>query len=175
MDEEKDVEVDATEDSSPEAQEDQIDSEVVENTDPVSENLKRALQKERARRKSLEAQLQTPKAQEVSEDDTVRRFLNVEATTLINNKLLTDPAFRDRVDLVQDEMKRTGKQLEDADNAVLARLFQEMALQGSNDKVEQKSLNKLPNTAIPEETPKVSKETQEELDMFDAMKDSFGK
>lgn len=175
MDEINDVEVDATEDSSPEAQEDQVESELVENSDPVRENLKRALQKERERRKSLEAQLQTPQAPVENENEIAKRFNEMEALTLINNKILTDPAFKDRADLVKDEMTRTGKSMEDADNAVLARLFKEMTTQATSEKTEVKSNKSLPNTAIPEEQPKLSKEAQAEVDMFDEMAKSFGK
>jgi hypothetical protein len=169
------VEAETTTESSPEENEQETtDSEVVENTVPdVQANLRIALQKERERRKAAEAQLQRPQYQEpVQEDDTVKRFLNVEATTLINNKLLTDPAFKDRVDLVKDEMETTGRTLEDADNAVLARLFREMNFQ-TEEKPKNVPPNQLPNTATPE-TPKVDPSVKAELDEFDRMAKSFG-
>ena len=39
----------------------------------------------------------------------------------LTKRRLDDPSFMDRIDLVRKEMETTGKSLEDADNAVLAR------------------------------------------------------
>lgn len=179
MEEQKDVMVEAetTEDSSPETMEQEaIDSEVVKDAaSDVQRNLRIALQKERERRKAAEAQLQQTRYEApIEEDEAVRRFTNVEAITLINNKILTDPTFKDRADLVQAEMRATGKSIDDADNAVLARLFRDMIETQSPEKRESKSIKQLPTTAIPEEQQKVSPDTQKELDMFDAMAKSFG-
>jgi len=151
-------------------------SEAVENTesDVLVENYKRAMKKERERRKEAEAQLQQLKSLPVEEqDDTVKRFLNVEATTLINNKLLTDPSFRDRVDFVKKEMIETGKNIDDADNAVIARLFKEMIKSQSLDEPAKPIFNSLPKTATPEDR-RISQETQELIDDFDRMAKSFG-
>ena len=144
----------------------------------VQENLKIALQKERQRRQAAEEQLRQTQAQVYQapdEDETVKRFLNVEATTLINNKILTDPSFKDRADLVQDEMKHTGKTIEDADNAVIARLFKEMTSVQDQEQIINKPPQQIKTTAIPEEKEKVDPDIQRELDMFDSMAESFGK
>jgi hypothetical protein len=171
-------EAETSADSTPvENEQESNDSEVVENTETdVQRNLKIALQKERERRRAAEAQLKQVqyKAPE-NEDETVKRFLNVEATTLINNKLLTDPSFKDRVDLVQDEMLRTGKNIEDADNAVIARLFRDLTSGQTEETLSAKPPKQLKTNAIPEEKERISPELQEELDMFDNMAKSFGK
>jgi len=143
----------------------------------VQENLKIALQKERERRRAAEEQLRTQTQYQapMEEDETVKRFLNVEATTLINNKILTDPSFKDRADLVQAEMRASGKNIEDADNAVIARLFKEMTSVQDQEQIINKPPQQIKPTAIPEERQVISKEVQSELDMFDAMAKSFGK
>ena len=164
------------EESTPQEEQELTGSEPVET--PVSDiqkNLKIALQKERERRKAAEAQLRQPQYQAPeSEDETVRRFLNVEATTLINNKLLTDPSFRDRVDLVKDEMLRTGKNIDDADNAVLAKLFRDMTEGQTEETIKAQPPKQLKTQASPETEEKVSPETQAEIDQFDRAKKAFG-
>ena len=136
-----------------------------------------ALRKERQRRRDAEAGNSQPVQRDYApeeQDDTVKRFLNVEATSLINNKLLTDPSFKERADIVKDEMVRTGKQLEDADNAVLARLFKESFLnKEEGESPKSKPPKQLPNTAIPEDK-RISSENQEALDKFDDMARQFG-
>ena len=42
----------------------------------------------------------------ISEDETVRRFLQTEANATIAVKLQTDPSFKDRVELVQEYVKQ---------------------------------------------------------------------
>lgn len=166
----KEGEVETPTDSTPVENEQETDSEVVENTSDIQENLKVALQKERERRKAAEAQLKQPApAPEMNDDPVYQRFQNVEATTLINNKLLTDPTFKDRVDLVQDEMIRTGKSMEDADNAVIARLFRDMTANQTPEAEKPKVPNNLPNKAIPDNEEKIDPKVQEELDYFDEM------
>lgn len=162
------------EEPTPQEEQPTIDSEVVEN--PVSDvnaNLRRALQKERDRRKQAEAQLRNVQVEPVEEDDAVRRFTNVEATTLINNKLLLDPSFKERLDLVKYEMESTGKTIEDADNAVLARLFREMTLGQVSEERPATLINQLPKKATPEGK-RIPDEVQAELDQFDEMAKSFG-
>jgi len=164
------------EEPTPQEEQETTDSEVVENavTD-IQGNLRIALQKERQRRKDAEAQLRQVQYQDPeNEDETVKRFLDVEATTLVNNRLLTDPSFKDRADLVQSEMKATGKTLEDADNAVIARLFRDMTSGQFSEENKSKPIKQIPTTAIPEAT-RISKEDQEQVDLFDRMAKSFGK
>jgi len=157
-----------TEEQTPEVQEE----------NPVAANLKVALQKERQKTKDLEAELQKAPTPAVETEQTVEsRFNNMEATTLINNKLLTDPAFKERADLVKDEMVRTGKQLEDADNAVVARLFKEMTSNKEEPNTPAETPpNQQPNTATPEEEAggKMTPELQAASDEFDAAAKAFG-
>ena len=157
-----------------EEQDTPVEDDVQSPVSDVQDNLRKALQKERERRKAAEAQLQQQQYQPPQyQDEAVVRFNNVEATTLINNKLLTDPSFKDRADLVQNEMIRTGKTLEDADNAVLAGLFRDMTLESAQSNPSL-PIKQLKTTATPEEKPTISKEVQDEIDMFDKVAKSFG-
>ena len=158
--------------------EETIVSDDVKTQSPVEENLLKALQIEREKNKTLTAQTQTPAPPAVEEEQTVeKRFINMEATTLINNKLLTDAPFKDRVDLVKAEMIRTDKNVEDADNAVVARLFKEMTSNKEEPKTPVETPpNQQPNTATPEEEAggKMTPELQAASDEFDAAAKAFG-
>jgi len=171
-------ELSPTESSTENQEQDTNGSEAVENTesDVLVENYKRAMKKERERRKEAEAKLaERPVVEQepIDQDDTVKRFLNTEALALVTNKIVTDPAFRAVAEEVKVEMIKTGKPLEDSYNAVLARLFKEMTKGQSLDEPVKPIFNQLPKTATPEDK-RISQETQELIDDFDRMAKSFG-
>lgn len=101
----------------------------------VYDKVREAMQTERKERKKLQADLKYRKANEdkgLFDDKQVQpsvdeRVLKAEANSLIAIKLAQDPAFKDRMSLVQDEMEISGKGLEDADSAIKARLYDQVS------------------------------------------------
>ena len=134
----KDVNEVAEPSSEPSAEEVKQDPIVSEDVKPqeseVESNLKKALQAERERRKDeqkkreeLEARLADQNyTQTDNSDEAYQRFLKVEAETKITSKMLNDPTFKERVDLVKDTMERTGYDVDMADAIVKAQIYDQL-------------------------------------------------
>lgn len=121
-------------------------------------NIREAIKKERERLESLKSQAPSEtvyeppvQAQAPEGDDAVRRFLQAEANSLLALKMQTDPTFRDRLDIVRKEMENNpGLNVEDADNRVKSRLFDEIVKQSSSNGEVNVETNKLTTDTIPE-------------------------
>ena len=135
------------------------DGQAVEKQDQHStdivENYKRAMQKEREKRKKLQEQLNQVKAQPQSQeeddpyDQEKEEFEQIKADNLITRKLVSDPTFKDRVDLVKDYMEQhPGVDVDQADDAVLAN-FTRSALSEAKQ-VTQPVPNQITTSAVPE-------------------------
>lgn len=120
-----------------------------------------ALREERQKRKAKDSELEEVKARlaqlesqdeeeepEEEEQPKKRRQTKAEALSELAIKLVKDPGFRDRLDLVEEKMSQ-GMTLEAADNAVLADIARKMmtSTEGKAPQVAPKSINP---TAIPE-------------------------
>ena len=128
------------------------DSEVVENSEADVEkanqqlsNIQKAIEQENEKlrkireEKKAEIQPVQPEQKEQPQTEVAKEFYDNIRLTKLNNKMLTDPSFKERAELVKQEMETTGKDIEDADNAVLARALrasQEVA-QPSNNQQQQ--------------------------------------
>lgn len=129
-----------------------------------ADNIKRALQEERERRKAAEARLkeletqtvtpapvvQTPVVEE--QDEVAQRFLRTESLTELNFLINKDPFVRENLDLIEDEMRssRVGAReaIKNVKEAVLDRI-----LSGTpNAQTHTGIPNQIKPTATPEET-----------------------
>lgn len=68
----------------------------------LSKDIKEKNRKIQELKSKTAEQVVEPRVPQVSEDDTVRRFIQTEANATIAVKLQTDPTFKDRVSLVQE-------------------------------------------------------------------------
>lgn len=159
--------------SSIENEQDEINSEVVKPQESdgkdykkLYENVKTALQAERQKRKEVpavsveKAAMQEPQEQT---DEAYNRFLKVEATTYINNKLQTDPSFKDRIQEVTKYVEQ-GYTVDQADNLALADIARMVIQEATKGEPENKSLNQINTKAVVEE--KTFKETGDHLKDF---------
>ena len=162
-------------------QETDSEEESVEETEPAisqdaieKENYKRALQKERAKRKdaqkaveALEAEKTTTPEPQVSEpestDDINQQWQKMQADVYLTKKMQEDPSFKDRVDLVRQEMESDLTiTAEMADMRVKSNIFDEMHSEEPQEEV--KKIKQIKNTATPEPTkPKLSKSPMKDL------------
>lgn len=159
--------------SSIENEQDESNSEVVKPQESdgkdykkLYENVKTALQAERQKRKEVpavsveKAAMQEPQEQT---DEAYNRFLKVEATTYINNKLQTDPSFKDRIQEVTKYVEQ-GYTVDQADNLALADIARMVIQEATKGEPENKSLNQINTKAVVEE--KTFKETGDHLKDF---------
>jgi hypothetical protein len=86
---------------------------------------------------------------EMSDDETVRRFVQTEANATIALKLQTDPSFKDRVDIVQNYV-REGYTIDMADKLAKADIMDRILSAGTSD-VEINKPKQIQPTAIPEQ------------------------
>lgn len=119
-----------------------------------------ALREERQKRKAKDTELEEVKArlaqlegqeeEEPEEEEAPKRYRQTKAEALseLAIKLVKDPGFKDRLDLVEEKMTQ-GMTLEAADNAVLADIARKMmtSSEGTSPQSAPKSINP---TAIPE-------------------------
>lgn len=150
----------SAESSAAEQEQVSIDSEVVntQETDgkdykSLYENAKIALRKEREAKKAVTTAPVVTQP-EISEDETVRRFIQTEANATIALKLQTDPSFKDRVEIVQDYVKQ-GHTIEMADKLAKADIMDRILASGVTETATNKPKQIQP-TAIPEPTEKQS-------------------
>lgn len=121
----------------------------------VYESVRDSMQKERAEKR--EAQLRVKELEalqtepQVEADDVMleKRVLQSEANSLIAIKLAKEPGFAKRMSLVEDEMRSSGKSLEEADASIKAKLYDQMAQSEDQPATLPNQLN---STAIPEQT-----------------------
>jgi hypothetical protein len=126
-----------------------VNTQEVERLKEINENLKKAIKEEREKRKKDPVKPKEPE----SEDEEWQEWEEVKTTVAMVKLQEQDPTFNDRKDLVIDEMKRTGKSLEDANNSVLASL-----IRYSMSTPEQAP--KSPNTIRPSATPEPQQDSR---------------
>jgi hypothetical protein len=131
-------------------------------------NYKQALEKEEARykealknmrtqRKEAEQAYQPNQTQPQPVGDTETTdvekqwsdVLHISSKVPVLEKMISDPTFKDRQHLVLQEMQLSGKGIEDADNAVLARMMKESITSVVAEPVNQPT--QLRSTATPEQ------------------------
>lgn len=157
--------------SSIENEQDEINSEVVKPQESdgkdykkLYENVKTALQAERQKRKEVQpVQAEVVTQPQEQTDEAYNRFLKVEATTYINNKLQTDPSFKDRIQEVTKYVEQ-GYTVDQADNLALADIARMVIQEATKGEPENKSLNQINTKAVVEE--KTFKETGDHLKDF---------
>jgi hypothetical protein len=136
-------------------QQDSNDSEVVQTQNPVQENLKKALQAERERRREAEAKLAEREQQELqkplyqNEDDAYQRFVKLEAEVKIQKKLTDDPTFLDRKDLVIETMEKSGYDIDVADSMVKSQLYDQLVKESATQ-IKEVVPNQIKTQATPE-------------------------
>jgi len=136
-------------------QQDSTDSEVVQTQNPVQENLKKALQAERERRREAEAKLAEREQQELqkplypNEDDAYQRFVKLEAEVKIQKKLTDDPTFLDRKDLVIETMEKSGYDIDVADSMVKSQLYDQLVKESATQ-IKEVVPNQIKTQATPE-------------------------
>lgn len=136
----------------------------------IAENLSKALREERAKNKIETPHQQVVPTPAVSEDDTVRRFLQTEANATIAVKLQTDPSFKDRVELVQDYVAQ-GYDINMADKLAKADIMDKILAETSTH-----TPVSIPKTVLPTATPETVRPrlTGNDLDDFMSGKLSVG-
>lgn len=119
-----------------------------------------ALREERQKRKQKDSELEEVKArlaqlesqeeEEPEEEEAPKRYRKTKAEALseLAIKLVKDPGFKDRLDLVEEKMAQ-GMTLEAADNAVLADIARKM-MSSSEGKAPQSVPKSINPSAIPE-------------------------
>jgi len=136
-------------------QQDSTDSEVVQTQNPVQENLKKALQAERERRREAEAKLAEREQQELQKplypngDDAYQRFVKLEAEVKIQKKLTDDPTFLDRKDLVIETMEKSGYDIDVADSMVKSQLYDQLVKESATQ-IKEVVPNQIKTQATPE-------------------------
>jgi len=119
----------------------------VENKAAQLANIQKAIEKENEKLRKIREEKKEALNQPVQETEqkpvqsnepsVEQQFYDNINLTKLNNKMLTDPSFRERADLVKHEMETTGKSLEDADNAVLARVLREAQSEQASNQIQQ--------------------------------------
>jgi hypothetical protein len=123
----------------------------------IHSNLQRAIEQEKDKLRKLREQrreiVSQPKTENEDESDEDKKWrMQQEAKTDVAIKLASDPSFKERQDLVMEEMNRSGKALEDADALVKSRLFDEV-LKSSAPSPTPSYPNQINPSATPEQTP----------------------
>jgi len=159
----------------------------------VTENLKRALQEERDRRKAAESALEearnqtqsTPAPQEPNEPTPIERtFYETVAQTKLLVMAKKDPFVDANLDLIESEMVNSGSDAASAVNAVKARILDSVLREGGQAQAPQIPPTQITPTPLPEtERPeltgnawqdardgKISDMTEEEKALVDAMR-----
>jgi hypothetical protein len=121
----------------------------------IAEQLSKDIQEKNRKIQELKGQIQPQQqaqvtVEEQSEDDTVKRFLRTEATTMINNKMLTDPNFKDRAPIVASYVEQ-GYSFDMADKMAKADILDQILTGSSNDAQQQINQPTITPKAIPEE------------------------
>jgi hypothetical protein len=156
----QETDLDETEDEESE-EESEVSQDAIE-----KENYKRALQKEREKSKKLqeekralemaksESMTSTPEPQ-VSEpdstDDINQQWERMKADVYLTRKMQEDPSFKDRLDLVRQEMENDHSlTAEAADMKVKSNIFDEMRKSFEEPQENKKIIKQIKSTATPE-------------------------
>ena len=120
----------------------------------IAEQLSRDIKEKNRKIQELKSQANQPSptpqssAPVISEDDTVRRFLQTEANATIAVKLQTDPSFKDRVEIVQAYVAQ-GYDINMADKLAKADIMDKI-LTETSAQVKPNIPQQIQPTAIPE-------------------------
>lgn len=127
----------------------------------VEENLKRALQEERERRKAAESALEekngqnptTPMPQTQNEPTPIERtFYETVAKTNLMFMAKKDPFIDANIDLIEAEMLSSGSDAAGATNAVKARILDSVLRDGGQVTANQVPPTQISTTPLPEDT-----------------------
>jgi len=124
----------------------------------IAEQLSKDIQAKNRKIQELKGQPQSqvaPVQAEITEDETVRRFIQTEANATIAMKMQTDPSFKDRVDIVQSYVQQ-GYDISMADKLAKADIMDRILAAGASEaeviKPKQITPTAIPETTVPQLT-----------------------
>ena len=117
----------------------------------VYETVKRDMLEEREQKRALKKELEELKAQEPTEttETTETAVMDANAKAEVALKLATDPTFKARHEIVQDEMLASGATLEEADATIKSKLYDKLV---SDSSTEEQPIKQINTQATPEPT-----------------------